>query len=367
MARIRVFVVDDAAAVRRIVTDVLAADPGIEVVGSAANGLEAMARLERLGPDLVTLDIEMPGMDGLETLVELRRHHPRLPVIMFSSLTERGAIATMEALARGATDYVAKPNHSGGVAEAKERIRTELIPKIRALVGRPAQGAAHPAPAHGPAPAARSGPPGRVDAVAIGVSTGGPNALADILPALPADFPIPILIVQHMPPVFTRFLADRLSSRSRVVVREAEDDAVVEPGTVWVAPGDHHMTVWKDGERVRLRLDRGPQENSCRPSADPLFRSAAAIFGGRTLGLILTGMGHDGLLGAQAIRRAGGQLIAQDEASSVVWGMPGAIVAAGLADAVLPLPLIAAGLVQRAAAGRMTSPPGVPASPLPTA
>lgn len=366
MAKIRVLVVDDAVVVRRIVTEVLSSDPDIEVVGTAANGRLALQKLAGLQPDLVTLDIEMPELDGLGTLVELRKSHPRLPVIMFSTLTERGASATLEALARGASDYVTKPANVGSVTLAQERVREDLVPKIKALCGRVVL-APRPAPAapRAPAPpvvAPRPALPQRVDLLAIGVSTGGPNALAAIIPALPADFPLPVVIVQHMPPVFTRFLAERLASTSRLAVREGEEGGVVEPGVVWVAPGSSHMVLAREGEALRLRLTQDPPENSCRPAVDPLFRSAAALVGSRTLALVLTGMGQDGLRGAEEIRKAGGVVLAQDEASSVVWGMPGAVVGAGLADGVLPLEQLAAELTQRAGVGRLARIGGGPAA-----
>jgi two-component system chemotaxis response regulator CheB len=364
MRKIRVMVVDDAVVVRRLVTDVLASDPDIEVVGTAANGRLALAKLPQLTPDLITLDIEMPEMDGLETLVELRKTYPRLPVIMFSTLTERGAAATLEALARGATDYVTKPANVGSVTLAQERIRAELIPKIRVLAGRvafpprAATAAAATTPAKPPVARPRASLPVRMDLLAIGVSTGGPNALAAVIPQLAAEFPIPIVIVQHMPPVFTKFLADRLASTSRLAVREGEEGGLVEPGVVWVAPGNYHMVLRRDGEQVRLSLNQAPPENSCRPAVDPLFRSAAELYGNRVLGLVLTGMGQDGLIGASAIRTAGGLVLAQDEATSVVWGMPGAVVTGGLADQVLPLERMAAELTQRAGVGRLARLPG---------
>jgi two-component system chemotaxis response regulator CheB len=355
MPRIRVLVVDDAVVVRRIVTDVLSADPDIEVVGAAANGRVALEKLPQLAPDLITLDLEMPEMDGLETLVELRKTHPRLPVIMFSTLTERGATSTLDALACGASDYVTKPANVGSVTLAQERIREELIPKIRALCGRVTRPAVVAAPTRA---VARPGLPVRVDVLAIGVSTGGPNALAEVIPALPEEFPVPIVIVQHMPPVFTKFLADRLSASSRLTVREGEEGGALTPGTVWVAPGNHHMTLCPDGTQVRLALNQEAAENSCRPAVDPLFRSVARLYGNRALALVLTGMGQDGLRGAEEIHRAGGQVLVQDEASSVVWGMPGAVAAAGLADLVLPLDRLAGELMQRTAVGRLPRLPG---------
>ena len=364
MRKIRVLVVDDAVVVRRILTQVLSAEPDIEVVGAAANGRLALAQLAQLSPDVVTLDIEMPELDGLATLVELRNSFPRLPVIMFSTLTVRGAISTLDALAHGATDYVTKPADVGSAALAQARIREELVPRIRALTGRstrpPNQVRASRASAR-----PRGGPPLRVDLLVIGVSTGGPNALAEILSVLPGEFPLPIVIVQHMPPMFTRFLAERLASISRIAVREGEDGGLLEPGVAWVAPGDHHVLLRRDRDQLRLGVNQDPPVNSCRPAVDPLFRSAAEVGGNRTLALILTGMGQDGLRGAEAVHRAGGQVLAQDEASSVVWGMPGAIVAAGLADRVLPLGGIGSELILRSAVGRLPRLPGAATLPRP--
>jgi len=351
MSKIRVLVVDDSVVIRRMVTDLLSADPDVEVVGVAANGKLALAKIEQLAPDLVTLDVEMPEMDGLETLVHLRKLRPKLPVIMFSTLTERGASATLEALARGASDYVTKPANVGSVTQAQTQIRDELIPRIKALCGRvglPRPAAVSVAPPVPPRLALQT----RADILAIGVSTGGPNALSALLTALPADFPLPIVIVQHMPPVFTRFLADRLSASCHLEVKEGEDGGILRPGLVWIAPGNFHMLVRRVGTEVCLALNQDSPENSCRPAVDPLFRSVAQLYGTHTLSLVLTGMGHDGRQGAEMIRRAFGHVLAQDEATSVVWGMPGAVVAAGLADRVLPLDQIADELMRRAQVGR---------------
>ncbi len=351
MPKIRVLVVDDAAVVRRIVGDLLSSDPEIEVVGTAPHGRAALASLSTLAPDLITLDLEMPEMDGLETLVALRRLYPALPVIMLSSRTERGATATLDALACGASDYVTKPANLGNLAQARAQLREDLVPKIKALAGR----VIRPPPGRAPsAPARRvvTPLPSRVDVLAVGVSTGGPNALSAILGSLPAEFPVPIVVVQHMPPLFTRILADRLSSQSPLTVREAVSEEQLEPGTVLIAPGNFHLALRRDGERVLTVLTQAPPENSCRPAVDVLFRSVAEVYGDRALGLVLTGMGHDGLQGAEVMRRAGSRLLAQDEATSVVWGMPGAIVGAGLAERVLPLAGIPAELVARTTVGR---------------
>lgn len=373
MAKIRVLIVDDAVVVRRLITDALAADPEIEVVGTAPNGRIALQKITQLQPDVVTMDVEMPEMDGLTALTELRRSHPRLPVIMFSTLTERGAQATLEALARGATDYVTKPANVGSVSEGLARVRDELLPKIRWLSGRgmpsgpgrpptPPAGASAPSSVQatrsqiaGPGPVPRSPlatrprrEPVGVDVIAVGVSTGGPVAIGKIFSRLPRDLPVPVLVVQHMPPVFTRLLADRLASTCQVPVHEGAPGMRVEPGHIYIAPGGYHMVVKRDVTgHVLLDTNNDPPENSCRPAVDVLFRSVARVYGGRVLATVLTGMGHDGMRGAEAIREAGGFIIAQDEATSVVWGMPGAVVHAGLADEVLPLEAIADALTRR--------------------
>jgi len=365
----RILVVDDAVVVRRIVTNVLGDEPDLDVVGTAPNGRIALQKIEQLNPDLVTLDIEMPVMDGLETLKAIRKTHPRLPVIMFSTLTERGAAVTMEALMHGANEYVTKPANVGSVTEAMERIREELVPKIQALTGlapRPTKAAptsTHTPQPTAPAPSARTlgrgpaQPAGRrpatrtpelpVQAVVIGVSTGGPNALAVLIPALPKDLGVPVLIVQHMPPMFTRLLAERLDGASSLAVREAGHDEWVEPGHVLLAPGGRHLEVHRKGTRVYTALTDGPLENSCRPAADVLLRTASRAYGAGTLGVIMTGMGGDGRRGTEHVRDVGGHVLVQDEATSVVWGMPGAAVQAGTVDAVVPLPELAAAISTR--------------------
>jgi two-component system chemotaxis response regulator CheB len=347
--KVRVLVVDDAVVFRRLVSDELSADPAIEVVGTAANGRIALAKLGQLNPDLVILDIEMPELDGLATLREIRKTHPKLPVIMFSAFTERGAEATLDALALGATDYFAKP--AGGLDASLQVIRDELIPEIKALCRRAGSGLLS-----APAWSLDSGPAGPrtapVDVIAIGASTGGPNALSDVFSGLPADLPVPIVIVQHMPPMFTRLLAERLTAQSRLTVEEGRTGGVLRPGHVWLAPGDHHMAVVRDGQQTRIVVHQSPAENSCRPAADVLFRSVAQAFGAGTLAVVLTGMGQDGLRGCEAIRAVGGQILVQDEPTSVVWGMPGFVARAGLANRVLPLGLVAHEIVRRVREGR---------------
>jgi two-component system chemotaxis response regulator CheB len=354
MKKAKVLVVDDAMLIRRLVAGVLAGDPSIEVVGEAANGRIALQKIAQLQPDLVTLDVEMPELNGLQTLKEIRKTHPRLPVIMFSSVTERGAADTLEALHYGASDYVTKPASAAGRDSAQQRIREDLVPKIRSLCriagapvfGRPA-GLARPAPQ--PFTVRPLGPMIKSDVVAICMSTGGPAAVSEILSQLPADFPTPILLVPHMPQVFTRFFAERLSTQTPLRVVEATDGGPLTAGVVHVAPGDFHLSVKRRDGMVVTVLDQTPLENSHRPAADVLLRSVAETFGARALALVLTGMGQDGLRGTEAITAAGGRVLVQDEATSVVWEMPGLVAAGGLADAVLPLGAIAGELRRRVA------------------
>jgi two-component system chemotaxis response regulator CheB len=349
--------------------DALSLDPEIQIVGMAANGREALAKIPTLAPDLIILDYEMPEMDGLETLRELRKMQSRVRVILFSTYTRHGAKVTLDALWLGADDYATKVS-AGDLVAATRCVQSELIPKIKALCPSDEdreERSAHAVLAGAALPGALTGSRGnatserapgrstgasRTEIVAIAASTGGPRALATILEALPGDLAAPVVVVQHMPPLFTKSLAERLDGCTGLRCAEGEDGAALEPGTVWIAPGNWHMKVVKEGTSTTLRLSGDPPENSCRPAADPLFRSVADAYGAGALGVVLTGMGQDGLRGAERIREKRGSIVAQDEATSVVWGMPGVIARAGLADRVLPVGDIAGEIARRVAAGR---------------
>jgi two-component system chemotaxis response regulator CheB len=372
---LRVLAADDSAVMRGIMRtlfhthgeDKLSKLPSMELCGVAQDGVECLEAVERLRPDVLVLDLEMPRLNGLDVLDRLRETHPGLPVIMCSSYTERGARSTLEALARGASDYVMKPSEQRDLATALQSLAQQLLPKIAALAKgrrqRSEDGAAEATKKSGAGEAAKRGD-SHIEVVVIGLSTGGPSALEQMLPRLPANFPVPVLIVQHMPKLFTGALAERLDKCCALHVKEACDSDAVLPGTIWLAPGDSHMEVAPrkmgfgvddgnaTGRAVRVRLHQQEPLNHCRPSVDYLFHSAARLYGPAALALMMTGMGADGLGGARAVHEAGGTVLAQDEATSAVWGMPGRVAEAGIADAVLPLAAIAGELKQRINAGR---------------
>jgi two-component system chemotaxis response regulator CheB len=359
MRKIQILVVDDSVVVRKVVSEILSSDPNIEVAATAANGKIALQRMAQHKVDLVILDVEMPEMDGLQTLTEIRKTFLTLPVIMFSSLTERGAQVTIEALALGASDYVTKPTGTGNIAASMAFLRNEMLPKVRILCRKLFPDAAKPiiVPMQPANTALSAGLQGKtekpkIEVLGIGVSTGGPNVLGATLPHLPKDFPVPVLVVQHMPPVFTRFLAERLNLKCQLQVKEAVAGTVITPGCIWIAPGDFHMVVARSDGRYRIETIQTPPENSCRPAVDVLFRSLAQVYGKHTLATVLTGMGQDGLRGSQAIHESGGEIYVQDEQSSVVWGMPGAIAQAGIAEKILPLELVAGEWIRRVGQGR---------------
>lgn len=364
---VRVLVVDDSVVVRRLITQVLQSDPAIDVVGVAANGRIGLRKVEQLAPDLVTMDIEMPEFDGIATVREMRARGHRMPVVMFSTLTDRGAAATLDALSAGASDYVTKPSGTHGLSDALRRVGEELIPRIHALVpGRRLPVRRAPVPPPSPVVGTVGGGSARravtlrprvprstpVRAVVIGSSTGGPAALSELVGRLTAPPPVPVAVVQHMPPVFTRQLAERLDRSGPATVSEAVDGVPLEPGHVYVAPGGRHLTVALERGCLRARLTDTPPVNYSRPSVDVLFESAVAALGGDLLGVVLTGMGTDGAAGSGAIADAGGTVLVQDEATSVVWGMPGATAAAGHAHAQLPIGELAAAVERVLGEGR---------------
>lgn len=338
--RIRVMVCDDSAVIRSVLSRVLAGDPGMDLVCRAINGREAVQQITAR-PDLadvLVLDIEMPEMDGLTALPLLLKAAPGLRIIIASTLSTRGAAITLEALRLGAADYIPKPSAASLADDAA--FKRELLSKIRALgeAGGPVE-ATHQV-------SLRTAATRRPALLAIGSSTGGPQALVALLQALrtelgPTGLGIPAVLTQHMPPAFTPLLAEQLSRLGGMPCHEAEDGATLRPGRLHIAPGGRHLLIGTGPGGLVGRLDDGPPENFCRPSVDPMLRSAVQACGGRVLLLMLTGMGQDGLAGTQALIAAGGAALAQDEASSVVWGMPGAIARAGLCHAVLPLPAMA--------------------------
>jgi two-component system chemotaxis response regulator CheB len=345
---IRVLVVDDSAFMRRVVSEAIAAEPDMELAGVAINGLDALIKVEQLQPDVVTLDVEMPEMDGLTALRHLMTRYPR-PVIMLSSLTQQGAVTTLRALSIGAVDFVAKP--SGSISLDFHRVKDELVQKIR--VAAKAKIRAHVSAPAGTAPAvAKPVPPvGRKVSttnthfdrlVVIGSSTGGPRALGTLIPALPVDHHTAYLIVQHMPAGFTKSLADRLDSFSQLSVREAAPGDHLETGVALLAPGDFHLRVSASG---CIELDDGPRVHGVRPSVDVTLASVVERFGKRAITAILTGMGVDGADGAVALHAAGGFVLAEDESTCVVWGMPRAVFERGVVDRVVPLDKMADAIV----------------------
>ena len=349
-------VVDDSVVVRRLVVNALSQEPDVHVVGAAVNGRVALDKVALLAPDVVVLDIEMPVLDGIATLRRLRAEHPQLAVIMFTSPGEHTADQLLDAFSAGASDYVAKPAGALTALAARDEVRAQLLPRIRAVHRQPS---AFDAPDGTPAARRRSLDPGAPPYAVLGVgaSTGGPDALAALLPALGANLGVPVVVVQHMPPNFTALFARRLDAMSAMTVREAADGDLLRPGEVLIAPGDRHLVLERDDDRVRARLDRGAPVNYCRPSVDVLFRSIAEVYGRRGLAVVLTGMGHDGAHGAELLAAVGGTVLVQDEATSVVWGMPGAVVANGHHELALPIEELAPAVTGLLRTERPLSPP----------
>lgn len=368
-----VLVVDDSALYRKILTDVVKKISGVELIGTASNGRLGLEAIRRLQPNAVLLDVEMPEMNGLETLENVRREFPEVGVVMISGVGKRAADITVAALEKGALDFITKPDGAG--PEENHKILLDRLspilwtfntkrtlasvrrkhsplnerasgagtaprekPRFSAGPAAPQASAAEVAPKTPPA-AASSSSISKIDVVAIGVSTGGPNALGVMVPGLPKDLGVPVLIVQHMPPVFTASLAKSLEKKSRMPVVEAFEDQIIEPNTVYIAPGGKHMVVRreKNGSRFVVGLNENPPENSCRPAVDVLFRSVAAMYGKGTLAVIMTGMGQDGLNGVKALKQRGCYCLTQDEASCTIYGMPMAVDKAGLSDESIPL------------------------------
>jgi two-component system chemotaxis response regulator CheB len=342
--RNRVLIVDDSAVMRSLLRSVINSLPTLEIAGTAVDGEAALAAIESLRPDVVLLDVEMPKMDGLMTLKTLRARGHQMPVMMCSSLTQRGARVTIEALACGASDYVTKPAEQTDRESALTTLSRDLLPKIQALTSSGIVDMSHTGhkafiPSLGVRPCLRTIETAP-KVLVIGVSTGGPAALDVLLPMLPQNFPLPVLIVQHMPELFTGLMAERLDQRCRLRVREAADGEIVRPGVIWLARGNWHLEICaasSPSSLPTLHLTQAALENHCRPSVDVLFRSAVSVYGPGVLAVVLTGMGSDGLAGSQIVRNHGGAVLVQDQVSSAVWGMPAAIAKAGIADRVLPL------------------------------
>ncbi len=368
---LRILVVDDTIVYRKAVTDILEQLPGIEVVGVAHNGSIAMAKVKTLKPDLLTLDVEMPQMNGIEVLQELRKNHPDVGAIMLSTLTSEGSALTLRALELGAFDFIPKPNGANVQANLAE-IKALLAPMLKAYarnrrgvsgIAKTARTALRPLqPARPSASFGRKAGPvisrtasaatascrRKSEIVTIGISTGGPNALHQMLPQLPEDLGVPVLIVQHMPPVFTRSLAESLDKKCALTVKEAEEGEKILANTVYIAPGGRQMkiTAGRDGIHRQIKLTDDPPENSCRPAADYLFRSVADYYVGRTTAVIMTGMGSDGTRGLGILKEKSAYIIGQDEQSCVVYGMPKTPAELGYLDTVLPLHKIADEIVR---------------------
>jgi two-component system chemotaxis response regulator CheB len=375
---LRVIVADDSAVLRGIMRTLFAMHaeemdselPAMVICGEASDGVECLEIVKRLQPDVLLLDLEMPRMHGLGVLDRLRAESPELPVIMCSAYTELGARLTVDALARGASDYVMKPSVQSDFARTLRVLSEQLLPKIAALAMNPKRRceAGHSESAGCVEERGMTKPwlisgslNPRTEIVVIGISTGGPSALEVLLSKLPADFPVPMLIVQHMPKLFTGALAKRLDRCCALNVKEVYEGAVPEPGTVWIAQGDTHMEVRSTPrpafgkpniDQARICLHEGQPVNYCRPSADLLFQSAAEVYGRGTLALVMTGMGSDGVAGARSVHRAGGMVWAQDEASSAVWGMPGRLTQTGIVDSLMPLMSLGEELTRQAWRGR---------------
>lgn len=347
---IRVLVVDDSAFMRKVLSDVFAGEPDFSVVDTARNGQDAFEKIKKHKPDVVTMDVEMPVMDGITALEKIMAEVP-VPIIMVSSLTRDGANATIRALELGAVDFIAK---AAGPISSVSGIQSELLAKCRAAVKSnfrqfsiPRAKLISPISVATPVRNVPSLPsPLAEQIIAIGTSTGGPRALQEILTKLPGNLPCGIVIVQHMPPGFTKSLSERLNALCSLSVKEAEQNDVIRPGLALIAPGDYHITLERDAGKTLVKLNQNPPIGGHRPAVDPMMESVAAIYGKNALGVILTGMGHDGAKGIQYIKQSHGYTLAEDQSTAVVFGMPKSAIELNAVDKIVPLPLVAAEIVR---------------------
>ena len=347
---IRILIVDDSPFMRKLLSDLFSTEPDFEVIDTARNGMDAVDKVKRLKPDLITLDIEMPIMDGLKSLEIIMKDTPT-PVLMISSLTQSGAEATIQALELGAVDFVAK---TAGAVSSIAGIKSEILIKSRnavqakyfRLVENQVKATSFVKPIVTPAVTQTPTVSGDESIIAIGTSTGGPRALQDVITKLPADLSCGVVIVQHMPPGFTKSLSERLNTLSSVKVKEAQHNDVIRPGLVLVAPGDYHMTIEREGNKKVIKLNQNPPIGGHRPAVDPMMESVAKVYGQRTVGVILTGMGHDGAKGMQAIKHQRGYTIGEDQSTAVVFGMPKSAIELGVVDKVVPLSKVASEIVK---------------------
>ncbi|MFN3191447.1 MAG: chemotaxis response regulator protein-glutamate methylesterase [Aureliella sp.] len=364
--KIKVLLCDDSSLIRKLIKQSLDADNRFEVVAECANGKEALDAIPVHQPEVIVMDVEMPIMDGVDAVRNIRQQKINTPIVMFSTLTGGGSEATLDALSAGANAYATKPQAKGHIKDAFEALKVDLIPKLSALAQKNRRTESSfaasiqktserleklsqsivEANSNSPASPDTSDTRfhsktgrflGRIDAVSIGVSTGGPQALQSLVSGLPDSFPVPIFITQHMPTAFIEPLANRLSQYSKNPVCVPADQDTIQSGTIYLAPGDHHMGVKAKLDRFNITLSKTPPENSCRPAVDPMLRSLTKVYQGNLLSVILTGMGKDGLEGCRGLREKGGYVIAQDEATSTVWGMPGSCVEAEVVDRILPI------------------------------
>ncbi len=343
---IRLLIVDDSSLMRMTLKKKLSADASIDVVGMASNGKDILKLISDLKPNIIILDLEMPEVDGLMTLSDIRKSHAKLPVIVCSSLTLHGSRTATKALLQGATDIIEKPNSNAPECKTIDEMIQELIVKMKSLLGIDDITTALRSTAINTTKKLATTPHHTIQVIVIGSSTGGPFALMEIIPKIPKNFRLPILIVQHMPPVFTANLAESLTKASQIPVSEATDFSSLVPGSAVIAPGGYHMIVEKDLHGTKIRLNTQAAENSCRPAVDVLLRSIANTYGANSLTVILTGMGCDGMKGCMALKEKNAAVYVQDEKSSVIWGMPGSVAKAGMADKILPLSDIASEILK---------------------